>query len=289
MKKILILSLLVLGLGNYSLAQDSNTIRHFMQQEPSPKGSIPYGNNPEAGKYVLAGDAKLYYEVYGNGEPLIILHGGGLGTTYEMHQFIDSLKNDYRVIAVSTRGQGRSELGTGPTTILQKANDILAVIEAENLEKVTVLGFSDGAYSGYSFASTYPDRIEKLIAIGAGEETPELRKISMNLPELFDLDPAFRDQQFAIMPEPNRLKETGDRMADFYNGASFSKELFSKIQCPVLVMAGEKDSNAPLNTVINAYLMIPVCQLSIIPNTGHVVFLENFDAVWYAMVPFLNS
>lgn len=212
-----------------------------------------------------------------------------MGSIYEMHQFIDSLSLQYHVIAVSTRGHGKSELGNGPTTILQKANDVLALIYGEKLDKVIVLGFSDGAYSGYSFASSFPERIDKHIAIGAGEETPELRKISMNLPELFDLDPEYRDQQLAIKPEPNRIKETGDRMALFYNGASFSKELLGKIKCPVLLMSGENDGNAPLATIINAYLMIPKSQLSIIPNTGHGVFLENFPAVWYSIVPFLNK
>jgi pimeloyl-ACP methyl ester carboxylesterase len=58
-----------------------------------------------------------------------------------------------------------------------------------------------------------------------------------------------------------------------------SKELFNSIKCPALVMAGERDLNALLPTVINAYNMIPNSQLSIIPNTGHVVFFENFAAV----------
>ena len=289
MNRILIILVMTLSSMGQLLAQTSQPLRNFMQKTPSPEGGIPYGNNSDSGRFVQSGDAKLYYEVYGTGEPIVVLHGGGLGTTYEMAQFIDSLKQDFMVIAVSTRGQGKSELGSGPTTIMQKANDVLAVIEAEKLEKVSVLGFSDGAYSGYCFASTYPDKIEKLVAIGAGEETPGLRTITLDLPKLFDLDPAFRDQQLAIMPEPHRLKEMGERMAAFYNGASFSKELFSKITCPVLLLSGENDRNAPLNTIINAYHMIPNSQLSIIPNTGHVCFQENFDAVWFAIRPFLKG
>lgn len=288
MKKQLIILSFLLGLTGFSLAQSGGSMRHFMQPTPTAEGAIPYGNNSKVGKYVQTSDAKLYYEVYGIGKPMVVLHGGGLGSTYEMHRFIDSLSKNYQVIAVSTRGHGRSELGSEPASITQKANDVLAVVDAENLEKVIILGFSDGAYSGYSFASSYPSRIDKLIAIGAGEETPGLRKISMDLPKLYDLDPAFRDQQLAIMPEPNRLKEIGDRMAAFYNEASFSKDLLSKIQCHVLVLSGERDRNAPLSTVINAYQMIPHSQLSIIPNAGHVVFSENFEAVWFSIKPFLQ-
>ena len=149
---------------------EKNTIKSFMG-DPTQSGGVPYGINQTAGKIVDVGDATLYYEIYGTGIPLVILHGGGVGSIYEMHQFIDSLSQNFQVIAISTRGHGKSGLGNGPTIVVQKANDILAVVNAEKLDKVIVLGFSDGAYSGCSFASTYPEKIIKLIAIGAGEET----------------------------------------------------------------------------------------------------------------------
>ena len=62
-----------------------------MQAVPSPANAIQYGNNPKAAHYVQANDAKIYYEIYGKGRPIVILHGGIFGSTYEMHQFIDSL------------------------------------------------------------------------------------------------------------------------------------------------------------------------------------------------------
>lgn len=260
-----------------------------MQQTPSPEGAIPYGNNPKSGKYVQAGDAKIYYEVYGKGEPLVVLHGGLLGSIYEMHQFIDSLSKRYQVIAVATRGHGKSELGTKPLSIRQKADDILAVVDAVTSERVTILGFSDGGFGGYMFASEYPERVKKLIAIGAGEQTPELRRMEFNAVELFQLDPAYMEQQLALMPEPHRLMELGNQIADFYNSTLITKELFEKIQCPVLVMAGEKDRNAALETILSAYRMIPDSQLAILPNAGHGVFLENFPAVWASMLPFLEE
>lgn len=160
----------------------------FMQQVPSPAGAIPYGNNPKAGKYVQAGDARIYYEVYGKGKPLVILHGGGVGSTYEMAQFIDSLSKTYQVIAVSTRGHGKSEIGHSPVTYEQKANDVHAVIQAITADSVTVLGFSDGAYTGYKLASMYPARVKKLVAMGAGEQVPGLRKVILSVTDMAKLD-----------------------------------------------------------------------------------------------------
>lgn len=264
------------------------TMRHFMQAAPSPTRAIPYGNNPIAGRYAQAGDARIYYEVYGQGKPLVVLHGGGVGSTCEMARFIDSLAKTYRVIAVSTRGHGKSEIGHSPVTYEQKANDVYAVIQAVTTDSVTVLGFSDGAYTGYKLAALYPARVRKLIAIGAGEQVPGLRKVILDTKAMAKLDTLYWKQQLALMPEPDRLSDYWTDLARFYNTMTASKALFAQIKCPVLLMAGERDQNAPLATVIAAYQMIPNSQLSIIPNTGHTVFLENFAAVWTSLKPFLN-
>jgi pimeloyl-ACP methyl ester carboxylesterase len=91
------------------------------------------------------------------------------------------------------------------------------------------------------------------------------------------------------MPEPQRLPEFWKKMETFYNTMVAGKELFNSIKCPVLVMAGERDMNAPLASVIAAYQMIPNSQLSIIPNAPHPVFMVNFPAVWTSIVPFLKQ
>ncbi|OOQ57289.1 alpha/beta fold hydrolase [Mucilaginibacter pedocola] len=263
--------------------------RHFMQVTTPSAGGIPYGNNPAAGKYANAGDAKIYYEVYGKGEPFVVLHGGVYGSMQEMGRFIDSLATRYRVIAVGTRGHGKSEIGRLPVTAELKANDIIAVINAETRDSVNILGFSDGAYTGYIVAGMYPQRVKKLIAVGAGEQTPGLRKVILDTKTAFKADSAYWKQQLALMPQPGRLQVYWDNLADFYNSMEISKKQFAIIKCPVLVMAGERDQNAPLATIIAAYQMIPNSQLSIIPNAPHPVFLVNFPAVWDSIVPFLNK
>lgn len=260
-----------------------------MQDKPSPAGAVPYGNNPSAGHYVTAEDARIYYETYGSGEVLVLMHGGVYGSTYEMYQLIDSLSKYYRVIAVSTRGHGKSEIGHRPYTFEQKANDVMAVINAETKDSVTIIGFSDGGYAGYKVASMYPTRIKKLVAIGAGELEAGKRKFTMDLPYATGLDSLYFKQQLSLMPEPQRLQEFWKKMEAFYNTVNVEKELLSTIKCPVLVMAGELDMNSPLPTVLAAYDHIPVHQLSIIPGAPHPVFLTNFPAVWASVLPFLRD
>lgn len=289
--RILLFSLLSL-LCLYSFGQTTlqKPLRYFSQADTLPIGETPYGNNPKAGHYVQAGDAKIYYEVYGTGEPFVVLHGGVYGSTYEMFQFIDSLRKNYQVIVISTRGHGKSEMGNIPVTYEQRANDVMAVINDVTKNSVNMLGFSDGAYTGYKVASMYPASVKKLIAMGAGEQVPGLRKVVLDTAEAFGLDSLYWKQQLSLMPQPERLQEYWTKnLAPFYNQMVASKELFANITCPVLVMSGERDLNAPLATVIAAYQMIPNSQLGIIPNAPHPVFLVNFPAVWASIVPFLKQ
>ncbi|ULQ50944.1 alpha/beta fold hydrolase [Flavihumibacter fluvii] len=289
MKTILSFLLTFCFLQAYTQQQAQAGLRHFLQAGPSPVQAIQYGNNPAAGHYVNAGDARMYYEVYGQGEPIVILHGGIFGSTYEMYPFIDSLSKQYQVIAVSTRGHGKSELGKEPISYAQKAKDVLAVINAVTKDPVIVLGFSDGGYAGYNLASMYPGRVKKLVAIGATELYPGLRNFGFDVKQAMALDTAYWKQQYSLMPEPQRLQEMFTGLGNMYNQLTLGKDFFQTIQCPVLVMAGDGDQSNPPQRVVSTAQMILHSQIGIIPNCTHGVFLENFPAVWACVVPFLKQ
>ncbi|HSJ69794.1 MAG TPA: alpha/beta hydrolase [Anditalea sp.] len=289
LKKLPLIFLLVFfTFSTFGWAQTPIKLKHFSQQTPSPENIVPYGNNPDAGNYVNAGDAKIYYEVYGQGQPLVVLHGGIFGSTFEMFQLIDSLKQNYHVIAVSTRGHGKSELGYEPITYEQKAKDVISVINAVTKDSVIVLGFSDGGFTGYKLASMYPERVKKLIAIGASELYPGIRNFSYDAGQAYELESVYWDQQLSLMPEPHRLQEMFSGLANMYNNLTIGKEFLDTIKSPVFVMAGDRDQSNPVLRVVNTAHMIQNSQLSIIPNTTHATFLENFPAVWASILPFLN-
>jgi pimeloyl-ACP methyl ester carboxylesterase len=262
-------------------------IRAF--QPPNVVNKIPYGNNSKAGKFAQTKDAKIYYEVYGKGQPVVLLHGGLFGSTIEFADFIDKLKVNYQVIAISTRGHGKSELGTESMTLEQRASDAMAVIEAVTKEKVTVIGFSDGGYAAYHFAKLYPERVKKMVVIGAGELKPRDREFNFTADMALKMDKAFIEQQQKLMPEPNRLDEMFTELCAYYNKLTISKELLSAIKCPVMVMAGDNDGGNPVERVVSAARYIPKHQISIIPNTGHGCHNDNFEAVWASIVPFLKD
>ncbi len=129
---------------------------------------IPYGANPAAGHYLQEGDAKVYYEIYGSGgPPLVLLHGGLYGYIEEFGELIQEVSKHRRVIAIATRGHGKSELGAQPFSYALFAQDAFRVIRHETMEKVDVLGFSDGAVTSYTLTASHPELVRRLLPSGA--------------------------------------------------------------------------------------------------------------------------
>lgn len=272
--------------------EDTHMLRYFMQPDTAPAFSTPYGDNAAAGRRAAAGDVSIYYEVYGRdnpGEPVLVLHGGGVGCAYEMGGFIDRLKKTRCVIIPSTRGHGRSGFGTEPISYEQKARDMMAAVRAEGIGRAAILGFSDGAYTAYKIGAMFPEFASRIVAIGAGENIPGLRRVVTDLDEFEKLDAAFVAQQMRLQPRPDRarwkawLKDYGA----FYTSLTVGKNIFMRLRAPVLLVVGERDGNAPIDTVLAAWREIENSQLAVIPGAGHTCFLENFDAVWAGVKPFL--
>ncbi|SNC65463.1 Pimeloyl-ACP methyl ester carboxylesterase [Hymenobacter gelipurpurascens] len=288
MTRQLLFLLLLFTSTAFGQQRTAKPLRAFLQAAPSPKGAIQYGNNPKAGHYAQAGDAKIYYEVYGKGRPFVLLHGGIFGSTYEMGRLIDSLSRKYQVIAVSTRGHGKSELGTAPLTYEQRAGDVLAVLKATTRDSAIVFGFSDGGFTAFKLASMYPERVRKLIVMGASELAPGMRDFTFSTQQAFALDSAYMRQQLALMPQPQRLAEMFTQVGNMYSHLTVDKALLQTIQCPTLVMAGDRDEGNPVQRVLNTARMIRRSQLAIVPNASHGAFLINFPATWADMVPFIK-
>lgn len=107
-------------------------------------------------------DIKLYYSEHGSGEPLILLHGNGEDSRYFKEQ-IRFFSKHFRVIAVDTRGHGRSPRGKAPFTLTQFAEDLRCFMLEMGIKKAHILGFSDGANIAMLFALKYPQMTDRLI------------------------------------------------------------------------------------------------------------------------------
>ena len=286
MKKFFLAGAIVTSL---LLGNSVDAARYFTQGD-KPGSSTPYGENVRLGKYAQAGDAKIYYEVYGAGEPILILHGGGVGTPYELGKILDKLKNNHKLIVMSTRGHGRSEIGHEPLTYKQKADDALAVLDALKISApVQILGFSDGAYTAYEIAALYPARVERITAIGAGTLKAGYFQSEISLADLEKFDEKFFAAQKKIRPEPERRQEFLSDYMKLWSRQSVGAETFEKIKCPVLLIAGDEDDHAPIITVLEAHQLIENSRLCVVPKAWHTAFLDNYDVTATAILQFVNA
>ena len=255
------------------------------------KAKIKYGYNKEAGKYFeVAADTRLYYEIYGQGEPILLLHGGVYGYIDEYEFFIEALSKNYRVICLATRAHVKSDIGHEPFTYDQRAEDAKKLLDHLGIEKARVLGFSDGGYAGYKLAANYPDTVEKMVIIGAGDQ-PEGSGVNYGYTseKLMKEAGEYFKGRLAAMPEPERWNESLQWLNSLYENEVVSEDVFSKIKSPVLLMAGGKDEYSTPETLLKAQKAIKTSYLSIIPGCGHVVFYCNWNAVWAVVEPFYKN
>lgn len=256
------------------------------------KGS--YGNNAVAGYYLDIENCRLYYEIYGQGETIVLLHGGVYGYITEFTPLIEKLKNDYRVVCIATRGHGKSEIGHEQYSYTQRADDVYKVIRSITTDSVIVLGFSDGGFAALKLASLHPESVIKLIVIGSGNLSKlahgkHRRKDPYTVENLMKEDSDFFKSRLALMPEPERWGEHLAMLNKMYDEAFIGEETFKKIKCRTLIVAGDGDANRPINDQVKCKEHIANSQLAIIPGCGHVVLQCNFPMVWEGIKPFLKE
>jgi pimeloyl-ACP methyl ester carboxylesterase len=235
-----------------------------------PKSAIPYGDNAEAGKIAEINGIALYYEIYGAGPVMLVLHPNS-GSIAAMEHQIAYFSRHYRVIAVDSRGHGKSGIGSEPLTYEQQADDINSLLNELQVAAVTVLGWSDGGILGLLLAIHYPDKVGKL-AIMAANLNPE-GAYPWALEALKDLEKT-ADGKIAEgdTTQPWSLyKRRFDLVA---KQPQIPVADLAKIDVPVLVMAGDHDL-IRLDHTLQIFQSLPKAHLAILPGSTHLVVVEN--------------
>ena len=177
---------------------------------------------------------KLHYTEAGSGDPLILLHGNGENGSYFEHQ-IACFSNQYRVIAVDTRGHGKSPRGNAPFTIRQFAEDLQCLMDQLQIDRANLLGFSDGGNIALVFALNYPERVEKLILNGENLESKGV-KWTVQLP----IEIGYRIAKLFAKKSAEALRNA-EMLGLMVNDPNLRPEELSAIQAKTLVIAGTKD------------------------------------------------
>lgn len=176
----------------------------------------------------------LYYQEKGSGIPFVLLHGNSGDGNYFKFQ-IDYFSDNYKMIAVDTRGHGKSPRGNAPFTMNQFVEDLSNLLKKRELSKVILLGFSDGANIAMKFAIKYPQKIKALILNGGNLNTKGVKKTTQVFIEL-----GYKiTKMFAKKSED--AKKNMELLGLMVNEPNIKIEEIHSIKIPTLVIAGEKD------------------------------------------------
>lgn len=179
-------------------------------------------------------DIELYYQEKGSGEPFIFLHGNGEDCTYFEHQ-IEHFQSKYHVIALDTRGHGKSSRGSAPFTIEQFAHDLYEFMQMHQISNTVILGFSDGANIAMRFAMRHPDMVKALILNGGNLNAKGVKRTTQ-----IPIEIGYRiAKHFA--GKSQEAKSNAEMLGLMVNDPNIEPYELSQITMPTLVIAGTKD------------------------------------------------
>jgi pimeloyl-ACP methyl ester carboxylesterase len=220
------------------------------------------GNNDKVGKYANIRGFKMYYEVYGSGEPVLFIHGNG-GSIASWRNQIPHFAKKYKVIIADSRAQGKSHDDGDSLTYEMMADDLAALLDQLKIDSCDVVGWSDGGINGLLLAIRHPKKVKKLAVTGAN-----LQPDSTAVP--YWLNKMVMDQYDSL----SKLKRTPQVKNDMklVHLLAYQPHIkvsaLHKIACPTLVIGGDHDLILPKHTLLIAD-NIKRSYLWIIPNSGH--------------------
>lgn len=240
---------------------------------------------------------RIYWEEFGraDGPPVVVLHAGLTSIAFMGGQIETLATESYRVLAIDSRGHGRSSNTAPVPTYELMTDDVVAVMDARKIAKADVVGWSDGGNIGLDLARRYPDRVRKLVAFGANHTPPPDGQDANMTMEFKNAKPdagMFLPLRYLYQknsPTPDKWPEFFEReRAMVFAGPNWSLDELSAIRAPVLLLNGEHDlvllpyASAMKNA-------IPGARLEIVAGEGHELPLANPAKANPVMLTFLRQ
>ena len=224
-------------------------------------------------------DIQLNFIEQGQGQPMVLLHGNGENSSYFVHQ-IAHFSKSYRVIAIDTRGHGQSPRGEKPFAIKQFAEDLKDFLDAINIAKAIILGFSDGGNIALEFALKYPERVEKLILNGANLFPSGVKPLYQ-----WPIEVGYRMAKL-FSNKSEKAKQNAEMLGLMVNEPHIDPSELARLTMPVLVVAGTKDMIKESHTRL-IYKNLPNAQLAFVEG-DHFVANKNAEAFNKVVEDFLS-
>lgn len=242
------------------------------------------GFNHQSGSAIISNGASVYYEQLGDpaGVPILFLHGG-FGTLEDFNPLVDALIKDHRLIAMDGRGQGKSTLGNGRLTYESMQDDAVALLDHLGIEKIILIGFSDGGMAANRIAIHHPARVAKLVAIAAPWKQSDLALIREPLEKV---TPASWQQKFtasydlykSLNPDIDfdlLVKELQYMWLDESASGGYVGDQVAHIKAPTLVVRGDEDHVFSRESAMQFANEVKGSRLLTIPFAGHEVHKDQ--------------
>jgi pimeloyl-ACP methyl ester carboxylesterase len=233
--------------------------------------AVPYGHNPATGHYQTVRGVRLYYEEYGSGPPLLLIHGNG-GSIQDFKHNIPYFAKHYRVLAVDSRAHGRSVDPGDSLSFEMMADDFAALLTSLRLDSAYVMGWSDGGINAVVLALRHPRKVKRLVATGANFS-----------PDSTALTPAlWTQQQRGYQENKNKIRTDPKQKNDW---KVFTLDVFQpniplprlrQVAAPAFIIAGDRDV-ITLEHTVAIYRHLRRAWLWIVPDSGHATLQEQAD------------
>jgi pimeloyl-ACP methyl ester carboxylesterase len=249
-------------------------------------------NAPAESGFAEIGAVRLYYEITGDGEPLLLLHGG-LGGSEHFAEIVPLLSKSFEVITVDRRGHGRSTDDGEPYSYAGMAEEMRAFLDHLQLGSVKMLGFSDGGVVGFHLASTYPEMVERLVAVGANfrvdgmtPETVDFMTNQMTPENLGKVFPEVERAYRATNPQPDNYASFIERSQAMWTRDPYpTEQQMTGIKVPVLSIIGEHDA-IRLEHALEMRSLIAGSQICVLPGATHFLLGEKPEVVLPILLDF---
>jgi len=244
------------------------------------------------GKRITISGRKIYYEEYGQGVPLLLLSGGGISRSIkDFEKCIPSLSEHFRIIAPDTPGQGKSEqLDSMSYEIL--TNCMSGLLDSLKMDSAYVMGWSDGGIVGILLAEKRPDKVRKVIAVGANNGLkpaipPNYSPEPMPIDEWAKHNKEAIEEYVRILPRDWR-RLVNDLNTMWYADEYFSKSIYGRITIPVMIVLGDRDDIITEHG-LEMHRLIKGSEFCVLPNTRHEVFAERPDLISKIAIDFFSN
>lgn len=261
------------------------------------------GSNNKITGYAPADDINIYYEIYGQGKPVVLLHGAFMTIGMNWSQIIPELSKTRKVIALEMQGHGHTALGSRGLSFTTLANDVIAVLKHLNIDSTDIVGYSFGGTITYELLINHPQVIKKAVIISSTYRydgwQKEVRDAFQLMQPAFLSNSPLKTEYVKVAPDSSQWNNFLTKMIAFDKQEfNLGDKKIQTIKSPVLIISGDNDG-IDKEVLFKTYQSLGGCrfaditgtpksQLAIIPGQGHVSVMMQSSTLVNYIQNFLN-